>query len=326
MKAVVYTNYGAPDVLKYKEVIKPIPRDNEVLIKVSTATVTTADCLMRKAETLMSRVILGLRKPKKRYQIMGIELAGIIEAIGRNVKKFKIDDEVYGFAGFSAGAYAQYKCLPENASIVIKPKNISFDESASIVDGATTALFFLKYKGNIKRGEKILIIGASGSIGTAAVQLAKYFETEVTGVCSEANSDLVKSLGADKVIDYTKEDFTENGESYDMIFDTVAKNSFLKCKKSLKKHGRYIVTTGNFIKINLLHLWTAMLGGKRIITGMSINKKKELVFINELIKTETLKPVIDKYYSLDEIPQAHDYVEKGHKKGNVVIQVREKPA
>lgn len=320
MKAVVYTEYGSPDVLQLKEVAKPIPKDNEVLIKVYATTVTTADGMMRKGESLVSRIILGFRKPRKKFKIPGLELAGEIESVGKDVKRFRKGDQVYGFTGFGPGAYAAYKCMPEEGSLVLKPANITYEEAAAVVDGASTALFFLKDKANIRSGEKVLINGASGSIGTFAVQIAKYFGAEVTGVCSTANLELVKSLGADKVIDYTKEDFTRSCEAYDIIFDTVGKSSFSRCKGSLKKNGRYLVTVMGLTPI-IQTLWTKVIGNKKVIFRMSIEKTEALIFIKELIEAGKLKPVIDRRYPLEQIAEAHDYVEKGHKKGNVVITV-----
>jgi NADPH:quinone reductase-like Zn-dependent oxidoreductase len=321
MKAIVCTQYGPPEVLRLEEVEKPSPRDDEVLIKVHATTVTAADCLMRKADTLMSRLVLGLRKPRKKYRIMGIELAGVVEQTGIKVERFKVGDQVFGFTGFSAGAYAQYKCISEMGSIALKPEMLSHEEAAAVVDGATTALFFLEEKGRIQKGDKVLIIGASGSIGTAAVQLAKHFGAEVTGVCSTANLELVKSLGADQVVDYTHDDFTRSAETYDIIFDTVGKSSFSRCRGSLAPKGRYLVTVGGFIKLMALTLWTALFGRKRCIYGMSIEKKKALVFIKERVEAGQLRAVIDRRYPLDQMARAHAYVEKGHKKGNVVITV-----
>ncbi len=322
MKAIVYTEYGPPDVLQLKEVKKPTPKDNEVLIRVHTTTVTAADGMMRRGDSLMSRVILGLRTPRKKYRIPGIELAGDIEAIGKGVKRFTPGDQVYGFRGFGTGACAEYKCMSETGSLAIKPANLTYEEAAATVDGATTALFFLRDKGHIQRGHKILIIGASGSIGTFAVQLARYFGADVTGICSTTNVALVKSLGADRVIDYTKEDFTKSGETYDVIFDTVGKSSFSRCKGSLKNNGRYLVTTGGgFLHNYALTLWTSLVGGKRFIFAMSVDKTDALMFLKELIEAGKIKPVIDKRYSLEQIVEAHRYVEQGHKKGNVVITV-----
>jgi NADPH:quinone reductase-like Zn-dependent oxidoreductase len=317
MKAIIYTSYGAPDVLQLKEVEKPSPRDNEVLIKVYATTVTAADCMLRKGKPSWGRLILGVRSPRR--TILGLELAGEIEAVGRDVKRFSKGDQVYGFTGFSLGAHAEYLCMPEAGSLATKPTNITYQEAAATVDGASTALFFLKRKANIQSGQKILIIGASGSIGTYAVQLARYFGAEVTGVCSTANIELVKSLGAARVIDYTKEDFTKNGQTYDIIFDTVGKSSFSYSRNSLKANGCYIPTTG--LINNFLMLWTSLRGSKKVISGMSIDKHEALITLKELIEADKLKIVVDRCYPLEQIAEAHRYVDKGHKKGNVVITV-----
>ena len=319
MKAIVYEKYGPPDVLQIREVGKPVPAENEVLIKVYATTVTAAEQMMRTGKPYWGRIILGLRKPKKKYRILGIELAGEIESTGKNVKRFKKGDQVFGFTGFRPGACAEYICLPGKSSLALLPAGLSYEESAAIVDGATTSLFFLRDKGNIRSGQNVLIIGASGSIGTSAVQLAKHFETNVTGVCSTANVELVKSLGADKVIDYTKEDFTKSGETWDIIFDTVGKSSFSRCKTSLSKNGSYLPTVG--LINNVLMLWTALKGGKRVKTGMSVEKNEALLYLKELIEAGKIKSVIDRRYPLEQAAEAHRYVEKGHKKGNVVITV-----
>ena len=321
MKAVIYTKYGPADVLQLVDVEKPTPRDNEVLIQVCATSVTAADTMMRRGDTFLSRIVLGLTKPRKRFEILGTELVGIIESAGKDVTRFKKGDQVYGFRGFGTGVYAEYKCMPEKGSLAIKPVNTTYEEAAALVDGPTTALFFLKDRANIQRGDTVLVIGASGSIGTSAVQLAKYFKAEVTGVCSTANLELVKSLGADKVIDYTREDFTRNGETYNLIFDTAGKSSFSRCKGSLKENGRYLLTTGNMLTNYLQALWTSIAGNKRVIVGMSIEKTKSLIFIKELVEAGIIKPVIDKRYPLEQIAEAHEYVETGHKKGNVVITV-----
>ena len=259
---------------------------------------------------------------EKDMKVLGTELAGIIEVVGKDVKRFKQGDQVYGFRGFGTGVYAEYKCMSEKGSLAIKPVNTSYEEAVALVDGPTTALFFLKDKAHVQSGDKVLVIGASGSIGTSAVQLAKYFDAEVTGVCSTRNIDFVKSLGADKVIDYTQDDFITNGETYDIIFDTVGKSSFSQSKSSLKEKGRYLLTIGG-IKHYVLSWFTSVVGGKKLVFAMSINKTNALTFIKELVEVGEMKPIIDRQYSLQQIIEAHRYVEKGHKKGNVVIIVEE---
>jgi NADPH:quinone reductase-like Zn-dependent oxidoreductase len=320
MKAIVYKKYGSPNVLEPINLENPIPKANEVLIRVYATTVTTADCMMRRGDTFLSRILLGLLKPKKKYQILGTELSGKIEALGSKVKMFKSGDEVYAFRGFGTGCYAQYKCMTENGSIAIKPHNMEFSEAASVVDGATTALFFLKEKANIQKGQKVLINGASGSIGTFAVQLAKYFGAEVTGVCSTKNIELVKSLGADKVVDYSKEDFTRTGDTYDIIFDTVGKSSFLHSRRALVTKGKYISTVMTFMLI-LQSFLTKLGNNQKVIFAMSLNKTEALNYLRTLIEEGKLKTIIDRQYPLEELREAHTYVEKGHKKGNVVITV-----
>ncbi|NDI33303.1 NAD(P)-dependent alcohol dehydrogenase [Chengkuizengella sediminis] len=319
MKAIVYQKYGSPDVLELKEMAKPIPNDNEVLIKVYARTVSSGDARMRNGTraTLplwpISKIAIGLRKPKK--TLLGMDLAGEIESVGKNVKRFRKGDQVYGFCG--KGTYSEYVCLSEEGPIVIKPSNMTYEEAASVPFGAASALYFLR-KGNIKSGQKVLIYGASGSLGTFAVQLAKYFGAEVTGVCSTTNLELVKSLGADKVIDYTKEDFTKNGQTYDIIFDTVDKTLFSRCKSSLKQKGVYVLAVIHFPQIVQM-LYTSMIGSKKVKSGITPGRTEELNFLKELIEAEKLKSVIDRQYRLEQTAEAHGYVEKGHKKGNVVI-------
>jgi len=320
MKAIVYKKYGSPDVFELMDLEKPTPKANEVLIRVYATTVTTADCMMRRGDTFLSRILLGLIKPKSKYQILGTEFSGKIEAVGSNVKKFNPGDEVYAFRGFGTGCYAQYKCMNENGSLAIKPANMEFPEAASVVDGATTALFFLKEKANIQKGQKVLINGASGSIGTFAVQLAKYFGAEVTGVCSTKNIELIKSLGADKVVDYTKEDFAETGDNYDIIFDTVGKSSFAHCRKVLKSNGKYIATVMT-LKLISQSILTKPGNKKKVIFAMSLNKTGALNYLRKLIEDGKLITIIDRQFPLEELREAHAYVEKGHKKGNVVITV-----
>jgi NADPH:quinone reductase-like Zn-dependent oxidoreductase len=320
MKAVVFKKYGSPDVFESLELEKPTPGPGEVLIKVFASTVTTADCMMRRGDTILSRILLGLVKPRKKYRILGTEFSGMIEAVGSKVKKFKPCDEVYAFRGFGTGCYAQFKWMNENGSLAIKPCNMKFSEAASVVDGATTALFFLKDKANIKKGQKVLINGASGCIGTFAVQLGKYFGAEVTGVCCTSNIELVKSLGADKVIDYTKEDFAATGDTYDIIFDTVGRSSFTNCRKALNNKGKYVVTVMTLRSV-LQSFMTKFGDKKKAIFAMSLDKTEALNFIRKLIEEGKLKTIIDRQYHLEELDEAHAYVEKGHKKGNVVISV-----
>jgi len=320
MKAIVATKYGPPDVLQLKEVAKPSPKEDEVLIRIFATAVTTAACAMRKGP-LMARPFTGLTRPKN--PIPGTDLAGEIEAVGRNVARFKEGDQVFGGTDLGFGCYVEYICLPEEDVLTIKPANTTYEEAAAVVEGALTALPFLRDKGKIQSGQKVLINGASGGIGTAAVQLAKYFGAEVTGVCSTTNLEMVKSLGADTVIDYTKDDFTKGGQTYDIIFDTVGKSSFLLCKDSLKQEGVYLSTVPT-LAIYLQMLWTAKIGSKRAIisqTGLRPTSEvaKDLRFVKELIEAGKITSVIDRCYPLEEIVDAHRYVEKGHKKGNVVI-------
>lgn len=318
MNAIVYTKFGPPEVLQLREVAKPKPKENEVLIKIHATTVVKEDPDMR-----ASRGFNGFLKP--RHPILGQELAGEVEATGKAVTRFKPGDPVFGIDMF--GAYAEYKCMPENAALAIKPANMSYEEAASVPNGALTALPYLRDKGKIQSGQTVLIYGASGSVGAAAVQLARYYGAKVTGVCSTANLEMVKSLGAEQVIDYTQEDFTENGKTYDIIFDTVGKRSFSECKGSLADGGIYLATVPTPVMM-LQVLWTGRSGSKKVklaATGLrpAREKIKDLAFLTGLIEAGKMKAIIDRCYPLEQIAEAHRYVEKGHKKGNVVITVEQ---
>jgi NADPH:quinone reductase-like Zn-dependent oxidoreductase len=317
MKAIVYQTYGAPDVLQLKEVEKPAPRENEVLIKINETIVTPADCSFRKGKPFITRFFAGLIKPK---HIPGVELAGEIEAVGNNVKTFSIGDRVFGSAGTGFGAHAQYKCLPEDGTLAEMPDGFTFGEAAAVCDGALAALTFLREKANIQNGHRVLINGASGSVGSFAVQLAVYFGADVTGVCSTTNIELVKSLGAHTVIDYTREDFTQTGQTYDIIFDAVARSSFSRCKPALKPKGIYLTTVPT-PRVLFQMLITSISGGKKALFIATNHNKENLLYLKKLMEAGKIKTIIDKYYPLEQIAEAHRYVESGHKKGTVVITV-----
>lgn len=320
MKAIVYTEYGPPEVLKIKEIAKPIPKANEVLIKVHATTVTAGDWRVRSLDVpfgfgLLARLALGFFRP--RQPILGSELAGKVEAVGKAVKKFKAGDSVVAFSGVGMGCHAEYKCMPEDGAVVLKPTNLTYDEAAALSFGGTTALDFFR-RGKLKSGEHVLVNGASGAVGTAAVQLAKHLGAEVTGVCSTANVGLVKSLGANQVIDYTKEDFTKNGETYDVIVDTAGTAPFLRSKASLKENGRFLQVLGGLPDM-LRAPWVSMTSNKRIIAGPAAERAEDLHFLAKLAEAGEFKPVIDRRYPFEQIVEAHRYVDTGHKKGNVII-------
>ena len=300
MKAIVYTRYGSPDVLHLEEVAKPVPRNHELLIRVRATTVTAGDWHMRKADPFVARLYNGLLRPL-RVTILGFELAGDIEAVGRDVTRYKVGDAVFGFCGFGFGAYAEYRCLREDAVLAIKPANMSYEEVAPVPYGAAAALYYLRNKGHVQRGQRVLIIGASGSVGSYAVQIAAYLGAEVTGVCGTRNLEMARALGATRVIDYTQEDFAETGARYDLIFDAAGKSVEAKAQKALAERGTYL---------------TIMKGG-----GTDSERAQGLTFLKEMIEAGKLKSVIDRCYPLEQTADAHRYVDTGRKKGHVVITV-----
>jgi NADPH:quinone reductase-like Zn-dependent oxidoreductase len=325
MKAIIYTQYGPPEVLRLVDLEKPTPKDNEVLIKVRAATVTSGDVNMRGFTFVppgfgfLPRLMFGIRKPKQ--AILGTEIAGEVESVGKNVTRCKKGDAVYGIDSATLSAYAEYACRPEKSALVLKPENLNFDEAASLPAGAGTALYFLRDLAKVQSGQKVLINGASGGVGVYAVQLAKYYGAEVTGVCSTKNMELVQSLGADQVIDYTQQDFTLNPEAYDVILDTVAgKNDFARCKNALKPHGIYLAVAGGLREM-LAMLRTSIMGGKKVMAGTPSENQEDLLFIKELVETGNLKPIIDRRYPLAQTAEAHRYVDTGRKRGSVVITI-----
>ena len=319
MKAIVRQKYGPPDVLELREVAKPTPKDNEVLVRVHAASVNPADWHMLRGKPFLVRLMgFGLLKPKNK--ILGADIAGRVEAVGRNVKQFQPDDEVFGdLAKFGLGAFAEYVCARENA-LALKPANISFEEAAAVPMAGVTALQGLRDKGQIQLGQKVLINGASGGVGTFAVQLAKSFGAEVTGVDSTGKLDVVRSIGADHVIDYTREDFTKGGETYDVIFDAVGKSSFSGCIRSLKENGFYLLGNPGLSQ-QVRAKWTSTTSSKKVIGGMLSYRTEDLIILRELIEAGKIRSVIDRRYPLEQIAEAHRYVDTGQKLGNVVITV-----
>lgn len=317
MKAVVYEKYGSPDVLEFRYIDKPVPKDNEILIQIHATTVNRTDCGLRKADPFIARFFTGLLRPKNK--VLGTEFSGVIEATGKSIKEFKTGDSVFGHSGDKFGTHAEYICLTEDDPIAFKPQNMTHEEAASICDGATLAWTYLS-KADIHKGHKVLINGASGSIGTAAVMLAKYRGAEVTGVCSTDNVEMVKTLGADRVIDYTKDDFTRDAQKFEVVFDAVGKSSFSRCKNIIKSRGIYFSTELGFMAQNpFLDILTSKIGNKRVMFPLPKYTKEDVLYFKKLIEGGYLKAVIDRSYPLEDIVEAHRYGETGHKKGNVVI-------
>ena len=317
MRAVVYDEYGSPDVLRLEEVERPEPKEDEVLVKIHATTVTQTDCGWRSAKPFIVRYFIGLRRPKRR--ILGMELAGEVEAVGAAVTEFAVGDEVFGVGGF--GAHAEYACKRESASIAAKPTGTTFAEAAAVCDGACIALSCLR-DADLRPGRSVLVYGASGSVGTAAVQLAKHFGADVTAVCNTKNVELVRSLGADRVIDYTREDYTKHGETYDVVFDAVGKTSFRRCRRLLKRGALYVETDLGFMwHVPPLALLSRWIGDKRVKIGMAKYTKKDILFLKELIEAGKYRAVIDRSYLLEQVVEATRYVETGDKTGNVVLVV-----
>jgi NADPH:quinone reductase-like Zn-dependent oxidoreductase len=324
MRAVVYDRYGPPDVLRLDNVERPVPKADELLIKIRATAVTRADCATREANRrsglavmLISRLISGVRRPKQR--VLGTELAGEVEAVGPLVSEFVVGDHVFGTSGFRFGAHAEFICMRERARIAHMPADVSFVEAAAICDGGLNALWCLRLAA-LKERQRILVYGASGAIGTAAVQLARYFGADVTAVCSTKNLELARSLGADRVVDYTREDFTKNGQTYDVIFDAVGKHTFKRCRGSLDRGGSYLATDG--LRNLVLALWTSRIGDKKVLFSIPPRyTKQDVLFLKELIEAGKYRAVVDRSYPLQEVIDATRYVETEHKAGNVVLTI-----
>lgn len=317
MKAAVNQQYGSPEVLQIRELAKPAPKSNEILVKIRAAAVTTGDCRLRRADPFAVRFFFGLTKPK--IQTLGDGFSGEVEAVGENVGQFKVGDAVFGTMGMGFGAHAEYVCLPETAAIAQKPANISHEEAGSIHFGGATALHFLK-KADIRPGQKVLIYGASGAVGTAAVQLAKHFGAEVTGVCSAANADMVKSIGADLVIDYQKTDFAQSNARYDVVLEAVGKADFGDCLSVLSKNGTLILVSA-MLGGMLRGLWASLTTRKKVVTGVAVENLDDLLFLKNLMENGQLKSVVDRVFPFEKIADAHRHVDGGHKKGNVAVSM-----
>jgi len=328
MRAIVYTEYGPPDVLHIAELEKPIPKDSELLVKVYARSVNFGDLMARNFGNISprqfnmpmplwipSRFAFGWRRPRK--QILGSEFAGVVEAVGQGVTRFKAGDEVFGYRGPNVGCNAEYLCMAEDGLVAAKPTNVTFEEAAAVPYGALTALSLLRKVG-IQSGQKVLINGASGGIGSYAVQLAKYYGAEVTGTCGTPRVELVKALGADYVIDYTREDFTQNGRTYNLIFDILGRSSFSACKKALTENGRYLLASFKTKQL-LQMLWTSRVGGKKVICALSTERLDDLKFIKELVEAGEIRVILDRCFAFEQAAEAHRYVEAGHKAGQVVI-------
>jgi len=322
MKAAVYTRYGPPEVLEVKEVDRPVPGDHEVLVRVHAATVAAVDWRMRKADPFLIRFMNGLWRPKK-ANVLGLELAGEVESVGRAVTRFAVGDQVFGSTGFRFGAHAEFVCVPEGGSLETRPSNMSLEESAAVLFGGVSALYFLR-QAEIRPGEKVLVYGASGSVGVFAVQLAKHFGAHVTAVCSTGNLDLARSLGADEVVDYTREDFSSAGRVYDVVFDAVGKSGYRRSLRSLECGGRYVRVAGGSGLFSMLGdvlrgAWVSLTGIAKVIEGMARAAPGDAAFLKSLIEAGELRTVIDRRYSLSEIAEAHRHAESGHKRGHVLI-------
>jgi NADPH:quinone reductase-like Zn-dependent oxidoreductase len=323
MRAVVYDTYGPPDVVQITEIATPVPADNEVLVKVHATTVASADWRARTLAVptgfgLFARLFFGITGP--RQPILGTELAGEIVSVGKDVRKFKVGDQVFAFTGAGMGCHVEYKCFPETGPIARKPANLTYAQAASISFGGMATMSFLR-RATIKKGDRMLVNGASGAVGTAAVQLAKHFGAHVTGVCSSSNVDLVRALGADQVIDYTNADFTTTGETYDIILDTAGTAPFSRCKGSLKEGGRLLLVLGTLPDL-LTSPWVAMTSSKKVVAGPQSAPQEDLHFLARLAESGELRPVIDRQYSLDQIASAHRHVDTGHKRGSVVVTMQ----
>jgi len=322
MRAAVYTRYGPPEVLEIKAVEKPAPRDNEVLVRIHATTVCAADWRLRKADPFIVRFMCGLWRPTK-IRTLGMEFSGTVESVGKAVTRFRAGDQVFGSTGFKFGTHAEYVCLPEDGALAIKPASMTLEESAAVLFGGVSALHFLRLA-KIQAGQRLLVYGASGSVGIFTVQLAKHFGARVTGVCSTSNLELVKSLGADAVVDYTREDFSSAGQVYDVVFDTVGKSGFTRTLKCLKRGGCYVRVGASGGLLSMLGgmlrgTWVSITGAAKVVGGVAAGTAGDQAFLSGLIEAGRLRTVIDRRYSLDEIAEAHSYAEAGHKRGHVVV-------